>query len=204
MACPVLCFEMPAAPAMDGPAEFGVPSQEGGALSSAGTDATEHSAGPGASDPEVGVTTELETIGEAKVVPEEEEGTAECQDGGEGDGPDAPVEGEAAPNHLLTHKPADPDHCETCMRAKSRNVKAFAGAMKRDPVAFGDLITLDHMGMKDAWNEPGVGGMVASLDILDHATRYKAAKPVASYEADEVTMKLREFCGNKKNQSCLS
>ena len=52
--------------------------------------------------------------------------------------------------------------------------------------------------MKDDWKEPGVGGMVATLDILDHATRYKAALPVTTYEADEVVLKLKEFCGNQK------
>ena len=76
---PVLCFELPAAPAMDSlVAELGVPSQEGGASSSAGPGATEHSAGPGAPDPEVGATSAPETIGETKVVHEEEEETAEC------------------------------------------------------------------------------------------------------------------------------
>ena len=60
------------------------------------------------------------------------------------------------------------------------------------------------MGMQDAWKESGVGGMVASFDVLEHATRYKAALPVTSYAADEVTMKLREFCGNQKIKSaCL-
>ena len=110
-----------------------------------------------------------------------------------------PVEGKAANDHLLTHKPADTAHCEACMRAKPRHVKQFIGPMKRDPAPIGDLITLDHMGMKDAWKEPGVGGMVASLDILDHATRYKVAIPVSSYEADEVTMKLREFLGTRQS-----
>ena len=43
--------------------------------------------------------------------------------------------------------------------------------------------------------------MVATLDVLDHATRYKAAMPVASYEADEVAMKLREFRGCQKIRS---
>ena len=63
----------------------------------------------------------------------------------EGEGPDAPDVDKASLEHLLTHTPADPDHCETCMRAKSRNVKKFAGSMKRHPAAFGDLITLGHM-----------------------------------------------------------
>ena len=100
--------------------------------------------------------------------------------------------------HLLTHKPADTTHCETCMRAKSRNVKTFVGSMKREPASFGDLITLDHMGMNDAWKEPGLGDMVAPLNVLDHATRHKAALPVTTCEADEVIMKLREFCGNQR------
>ena len=65
--------------------------------------------------------------------------------------PETPVEevpiDEGNFEHLLTHKPADPDHCETCMRAKSRNVKKFAGSLKRDPTSFGDLNTFEHMGM---------------------------------------------------------
>ena len=40
--------------------------------------------------------------------------------------------------------------------------------------------------------------MVATLDVLDHAARYKAALPVTTYEADEVAMELREFCGNQR------
>ena len=58
------------------------------------------------------------------------------------------------------------------MRAKSKNVKKFLGSLKRDPSALGDLITFDHMGMNDAWKQHGVGGLVATLDVLDHATRY--------------------------------
>ena len=79
-----------------------------------------------------------------------------CEVGDEEPGLDGIIPDEAPLNHLLTHKPADTDNCETCMRAKSRNVKKFVGSMNRDPTTFGDLITLDHMGMKDAWKEPGV------------------------------------------------
>ena len=43
--------------------------------------------------------------------------------------PEGPV-GQAYLEHLLTHKPADTAHCETCMRAKSRNVKKFIGNPK--------------------------------------------------------------------------
>ena len=52
--------------------------------------------------------------------------------------------------------------------------------------------------MQDAWGELGIGKMVATLDVLDHATRYKAVHPVASYAADVVTTKLREFMGKQK------
>ena len=50
--------------------------------------------------------------------------------------------------HMLTHKPVDPIHCETCMIAKFRHVKHFLGSLKRVPTVFGDLIAFDHMGMK--------------------------------------------------------
>ena len=39
---------------------------------------------------------------------------------------------------------------------------------------------------------------MASLDIRYQATRYKVALPVTTYEAEDVTMKLREFCGNQR------
>ena len=34
--------------------------------------------------------------------------------------------------HLLTRKPADPIHCETCMRSKSRNVKKLLNILDVD------------------------------------------------------------------------
>ena len=54
-------------------------------------------------------------------------------------------------NHLLTHKPVDVDHCETCMRAKTRSLRKLSGRSTRSPDKFGDLITMYHMGMQDAW-----------------------------------------------------
>eukprot|EP00974_Lingulodinium_polyedra_P009282 887605-Lingulodinium_polyedra.AAC.1 len=52
--------------------------------------------------------------------------------------------------------------------------------------------------MKDAWKDVGVGDMVATLDVHDHATKYKAALPVSSYESDEVVAAIREFLGSQK------
>eukprot|EP00974_Lingulodinium_polyedra_P106317 10289451-Lingulodinium_polyedra.AAC.1 len=53
------------------------------------------------------------------------------------------------------------------------------------------------MGMKDAWKDTGVGNMVATLDLHDHATKYKATLPVSSYESEVVTT-IREFLGTRK------
>eukprot|EP00974_Lingulodinium_polyedra_P049622 4772270-Lingulodinium_polyedra.AAC.1 len=71
------------------------------------------------------------------------------------------------------------------MRAKSRNVKKFSSGHKRDVTPFSELITFDHMGIKGAWEDAGIGNVVATLDIYDHATKYKAALPVSSYGAEE-------------------
>eukprot|EP00974_Lingulodinium_polyedra_P003685 347228-Lingulodinium_polyedra.AAC.1 len=63
------------------------------------------------------------------------------------------------------------------MRAKSRNVKKFSYGHKRGVTKFGELLT---------------------LDVHDHATKYKAALPVSSYESDEVVTAIREFLGSQK------
>ena len=60
---------------------------------------------------------------------------------------------EPTDDHLLTHKPADPEHCETCMRAKSRNVRKFSRGHKREVTKFGELLTFDHMGITNAWKD---------------------------------------------------
>eukprot|EP00974_Lingulodinium_polyedra_P009703 930128-Lingulodinium_polyedra.AAC.1 len=72
--------------------------------------------------------------------------------------------------HLLTHKPADPQHCETRTRAKSRNVKKFSDGHQRDVTKFDELLTFDHAGTQDAWKDVGFGNVVATLDAHDHAT----------------------------------
>eukprot|EP00974_Lingulodinium_polyedra_P039522 3790545-Lingulodinium_polyedra.AAC.1 len=52
--------------------------------------------------------------------------------------------------------------------------------------------------MKDAWKDVGFGNMVAALDVHDHATEYKAALPVSSYDSDEVVTAIREFLDSQK------
>ena len=50
--------------------------------------------------------------------------------------------------------------------------------------------------MKDAWQEPGLGSMVSTLDVYDEGAQYKGSRPVPSYPADNVTTSLKEFLGS--------
>eukprot|EP00974_Lingulodinium_polyedra_P049637 4774436-Lingulodinium_polyedra.AAC.1 len=46
--------------------------------------------------------------------------------------------------------------------------------------------------------------MVATLDLHDHATKYKAALPASSYESDEVVTAIREVLGTQKATSAYA
>ena len=50
---------------------------------------------------------------------------------GQGVGPNGDANLEAYYQHLLTHKPVDPRHCEACMRAKTHNLSKFRGRSVR-------------------------------------------------------------------------
>ena len=65
--------------------------------------------------------------------------------------------------HCLTHKPSRSHDCEDCMRGKTRNRRKLTGAFDRKERGvqnFGDLITMDHIHMKDLYGRPGLGGGV--------------------------------------------
>ena len=87
--------------------------------------------------------------------------------------------------HKKTHKPALPDHCDGCLRGKSRNAKKFKGKSTRAPAKFGDIWTVDHVWMRDWFGEPGVGGYPDAFNILDLATNYKCSEPVESKDTLE-------------------
>ena len=90
-----------------------------------------------------------------------------------------------------THKPAS-NTCTVCMRAKTRNQKHMAGASKREPpLHFGDLVTCDHKYYSDPWKFPGVGGYWYSLNILDHATRYRMSIAVRRLTAEKTAAAIR-------------
>ncbi len=99
---------------------------------------------------------------------------------------------------LYTHTPVAKS-CAVCMRAKTRNKIHEAGVTKREPpLHFGDLVTCDHKYYSDPWKFPGVGGYWYSLNILDHATRYRMSIAVRRLTAEKTAAALRFFCqGNR-------
>ncbi len=85
------------------------------------------------------------------------------------------------------------------MRAKTRNNIHMAGVSKREPpLHFGDLVTCDHKYYSDPWKFPGVGGYWYSLNILDHATRYRMSIAVRRLTAEKTAAAIRFFQGDQK------
>ena len=91
--------------------------------------------------------------------------------------PPAPPAGDARPakrdlkaeaeslEHKLSHIPKN-IHCDTCMRSKMKNAKSKHGSFQREPKAWGDVITADHL---DARKKEMVGliGEREALTIKD-------------------------------------
>ena len=86
-------------------------------------------------------------------------------------------------DHWLTHKPGLPKHCEDCLRAKTRRMRRTAKKESRSPKKFGDLITCDHVLMKDWLGYKGVDGIPDLLNVFDLATRCKYAIPTDSADS---------------------
>ena len=99
--------------------------------------------------------------------------------------------------HCLTHKPALPKDCDACLRGKTRAVRKLAGRSKRAPRAFGDIVTMDHVYMRDVYGRTGLGGSTDILTVLDLATAFKYCDPVESKDALEVLRSLQFFRGDQ-------
>ena len=68
--------------------------------------------------------------------------------------------------HKRSHKPADPN-CEGCMRGKTRNKRKLKNASTREPAKkYGDILTFDHVMMRDCSGQSGVGVTTISLIAL--------------------------------------
>ena len=60
----------------------------------------------------------------------------------------------------LTHKPARSKDCADCTRGKTRSRRKLKGAFARSAIAFGDLVTMDHIHTRGNFGRAGLGGGV--------------------------------------------
>ena len=99
-------------------------------------------------------------------------------------------------DHLLTHKPAMPKDCEACMRGKTTHKRKMHGRPARNPQDFGDLVTIDHVYVRDWHGRAGLGGFVDSFTVLDVATGCKCSEPVDALDALETARALQHIRGD--------
>ena len=105
--------------------------------------------------------------------------------------------------HCLTHQPADPKRCNSCMRGKTKNRRKLAGRSTRDPKEFGDLVTVGHVYTRDSHGRSGVGGYTDSLTLLDVGTGCKYSEPVDTLDAAETARILQHLRGGWLHPSRL-
>ena len=95
--------------------------------------------------------------------------------------------------HLLTHHPKNP-YCESCSRANCDNIPHRIHESADPPVAFGDLLTADHMILRSS-DSQGVHGEKTALVILDVATDYIGVDGALTRDALNTELALRDFQG---------
>ena len=88
--------------------------------------------------------------------------------------------------HLATHKPALPNHCEVCAKAKTKQKYRFAKRSLRKPKRWGENLTLDIIYMRDWYQRPGVGGYPDVITIVDVFSKIKFCEPISSLDTLDV------------------
>ena len=68
----------------------------------------------------------------------------------------------------LTHKKKEPG-CESCMRAKTTEMRSLAGVSEREVNDFCELVTFDHKHFSDAYGLPGCRGKLYCLVVKEEA-----------------------------------
>ena len=108
----------------------------------------------------------------------------------------AELEEELRSVHNLCHFPANP-LCSTCQATKSSAAHHRGGFEKYEALAdaFGKVIMLDHKLVPDSFS--GIGGEKACLIITDVFSRFTAAFPAMSKDADEVQACLLSVFGRR-------
>ena len=98
--------------------------------------------------------------------------------------------------HLLTHKPFN-IHCDACNLGKMRKAKKFVGSYQesRQPTAWLDLVTADHLVAKNGGME-GTTGDFDALVVKDLYSKIKVLLLVRNKTAEQAIRVLRYFFGN--------
>ena len=97
--------------------------------------------------------------------------------------------------HLLRHFPANP-YCEACRRGKMRKVKRYKGSFVNDASFWGQHLTADHItSVKD--NMLGVTNDKNALVIQDMYSKLRHLYPTNTKNAEETTMCIRKFSGDR-------
>ena len=103
--------------------------------------------------------------------------------------------------HILIHKPAMPEHCEICRRAKLRETPhrkgsfAESASIESKSKEFGDCVTSDFLTSKGGFMM-GVGGWTNAMNMLDIGSTAKMCYPTVSRDADDCRLRLLEFAGD--------
>ena len=71
-----------------------------------------------------------------------------------------------SPEHPARHKPALPYHCHDCRVAKTKRRRRLRCAFQRVTHQFGQIITCDHVYMKDVYHMKGVDGYPMLFEYL--------------------------------------
>ena len=104
-------------------------------------------------------------------------------------------------DHKLNHKPSLPKHCSECLQAKMRRKRRYRHSFNRDPKKFGDIVTCDHVLMKDWFGIGGIDGYNDTLNVLDLATKCKHSFPTHGLDTFETFCALNQVKGKDRVQN---
>ena len=111
---------------------------------------------------------------------------------------DVDVDGESRGipwQHFLTHLPKRRD-CEACSRGKMRSPRKFRGAFRNEAAYWGHHVTADHVSLCLA--DSSITSDTYAFVITDVWSGLAHCYPVVDKSAAETTMKIREFCGDRR------
>ena len=105
--------------------------------------------------------------------------------------------------HRLTHLPKN-RFCAACNQCKvyQKHARRRDADVVDAPLAFGDLITGDHLITNDVTDQ-GLNGESGGLALLDRGTKYFDLIPVDSKSSEDAAAAMRDFAGRAEVKSFI-